>query len=100
MKRMTFDTGKECVLVSLTPPVAGQPWGLVDDLEFFVLANRHEGEHLFPISEFPCFVHIARLLDENVKHGDTVSANDLQTVAWGELYRTREDAENHAFDSK
>jgi hypothetical protein len=98
VKRMRFDTGKECALVKLAPPVAGQPWGLAKDLEAFVLAARHAGKGLFPISEFPCFVHIARLLSDDVMEKDVVAASELETVAWGELYRSREDAEKHVFD--
>lgn len=97
--KLTFDTGKECALVRLSPPVVGQPWGLSEDIEHFVLANRHDGERLFPISEFPCFVHIARLTAKPIGQGGTISASDLETVAWGELYRTRSDAENHVFDN-
>lgn len=93
---MTFDTGKECAVVKLDPPVLGQPWGL-EDLEFFILVNRHEGERLFPIREFPCFVHIARPLNDEVMQKDIVSASELQTVAWGELYRTYDDAKSHTF---
>ena len=92
IRRMAFDTGKECVLVKLEPPVIGQPWGIAENLEYFVLANRHEGEHLFPVTEFPCFVHIARPLRDDVVYKDIVSASELQTVAWGELYRSRKDA--------
>jgi len=85
--------------VKLSPPIIGQPWGLVEDLEYFVLANRHDGENLFPVTEFPCFVHIARLLSNDVRHREVISASDLETIAWGEMYLTRESAENHVFGS-
>ncbi len=97
VKQMEFDTGKQCALVKLSPAVIGQPWGLVEDIEFFVLANRHDGEELFPISEFPCFVHVARLRSHDVMKREVISASDLENVAWCELYRTRSDAENHVF---
>lgn len=99
IKRLEFDTGKQCALVKVTPSVVGQPWGLTTDIENFVLANRHEDEELFPITEFPCFVHIARILTGAVDSSSVISASDLQTVAWGELYRTRSDAENHVFEN-
>lgn len=97
VKRMAFDTGKQCALVKVSPAVVGQPWGLADDIEFFVLANRHEGEELFPVSGFPCFVHVARLRTEEVMEREVISASDLENVAWCELYRTRSDADNHVF---
>jgi hypothetical protein len=97
VKQMAFDTGKQCALVRLSPAVIGQPWGLSSDIEFFVLANRHKGEKLFPISEFPCFVHIARLHSDASIEREVIRASDLENVAWGELYRSRSDAENHVF---
>ncbi len=61
IRRMSFPSGNECALIRLVPPVNGQPWGAIGDMHYFVLANRHEGEHLFPISGFPCFVHVAHI---------------------------------------
>lgn len=88
IKRMDFDTGNECVLVKLKPAVSGEPYGVAGDLEDFVLASRHEGEYLFPISSFPCFVHVLRPLGDDVVEKDVVSAGDFENVAWAELYRT------------
>lgn len=98
VKKMTFDTGKECAFVRLYPAVSGQPWGLAEDIAYFILATRHEGSRLFPINEFPCFVHIARPLKDHMEDCEVIAARDAQVVAWGELYRTREDATDHAFD--
>lgn len=100
VKQMTFSTGKECALVRVDPPVNGQAWGLATDLEYFVLANRHEGEHLFPISTFPCFVHIARSFVTDLGSVEILDSADVETVAWGEIYRTRADAEKHSFGNE
>lgn len=99
-KRMMFDTGKQCALVKLSPAVIGQPWGLSNDIEFFVLASRHKEEKLFPLTKFPCFVHVARLRSGAAMEGDVVSMADLENIAWCELYRTRSDAEKHVFGEK
>lgn len=101
LRKISFsNTGKECALVRLDPAVIGQPWGAIGDIEYFVLANRFKGEWLFPISDFPCFVHIARILANGVPESDLVDPSDLESVAWGELYRTRYDAEHHVFPTK
>ena len=46
--------------------------------------------------EFPCFVFVC------IPTVDTLSEiqtkDDLRILAWGELYRTYSDAENHVFD--
>jgi hypothetical protein len=100
IKRLRFGTGKECALVHLSPGVVGQEYGSLEDLEFFVLANRHEGESLFSIKSFPCFVFISRPLVDNVKNFDEISSDDVEIIAWGELYRSKYDADNHVFDQQ
>jgi hypothetical protein len=98
IKRLNLNTGKECVLVRLSPPVIGQDYGLGTDIEDFVLTNRHEGEGLSPIREFPCFVFIARPLIDDIGERDQITKGDVEIIAWGELYRTKSDADNHVFD--
>lgn len=93
---LRFGTGKECALVTLTPGVIGQPWGEPRDLTLFVLACRHEGDSLVRISRFPCFVHVARILDPLVEVSEEISAAQVETIAWCELYRTEDDARENA----
>ena len=88
---------KPAVVVDLSSGVPGDDFGLADDIATFVLTTRFEGVDIGAIEEFPCFVFIAlpRLpLSLNV---ESVSADDLQIVAWGELYRTSKDAKGHRF---
>ena len=93
LKKLRFSTGKECVLVKLSPPVIGQDYNMCEDIEEFVLANRYEGESLFPIRNFPCFVFVARPLINNIKERDQIVKEELEIVGWAELYRTKIDAE-------
>lgn len=99
IKRMVFDTGKECMLVRLSPPVLGEVFSSREDLETFVLAGRHEGQALPPATEFPCFVFIARPLIDAIEVQDVIEAGQLQVVAWGELYRSQHDADHHVFNT-
>lgn len=98
IKRMAFDSGNECALVKLEPAVIVQTWALVPDEEYFVIAGRHQGFDLFPITTFPCFVHIARILNRDILSKDTISVSELQNIAWGELYRTAQDAKDRVID--
>src|SRR4051794_4770130 len=74
---LRFDTGKECVVVVVDPPIPGHQLGLGEDLSRVLLANRHEGESLNPISSFPCFVFVARPLVLNLESLDVVRAADM-----------------------
>lgn len=93
-----FDTGKPCAVASVHPPIQGQQFGLSQDVRMVVLSTRHEGDDIRSISDFPCFVHVTRPLVTDIRDRSTVTAQDLENLAWGELYRTKSDAENHVFD--
>jgi len=93
--KLTFSTGKEFARVIVDPPVPMGAFGLTVALDELVLSARHEGHDLFPIKEFPCFVFVARLLTNAETN---IEAKDVQILAWGEVYRTSEDAATHHFD--
>ena len=73
--------------------------GIWSDIDLVVLSNRHKGETLSPIHEFPCFVFVARPLITDIQIREEITRNELEIVGWGELYRTRADAVNHVFAS-
>lgn len=77
-----FDTGKNCALAELDPPIVGQQFGLADDVSEVILASRHEGDDIGNIQGFPCFVHVARLVADSIADQDVISAADLQNLAW------------------
>jgi hypothetical protein len=92
LRRIAGRSGDDYLLVRVDPPISGQRYGLgAENIDRVVLATRHEGESLFPISSWPVFVHVARLLREP-KHGDTLTREDLEEIGWAELYETEEAA--------
>ena len=97
LARLQFKSGKPCLLVSIAPPVLLQEYDLPDDIDTLVLVGRHEGQDISDIQSFPFFVFIARPMIDNIQAREVISADDLQVVAWGELYRSKEDADDHRF---
>jgi hypothetical protein len=93
---LVFDTGKNAAVACLQPPVIGQDFNCPADLQRVILAPRHEGVSIDPISEFPCFVFIA-ITHEGRELQSPIRSDDLEIIGWGELYRTYDDAENHVF---
>lgn len=80
------------LVVRIDPPLDGQSFGRGEhDLDKVVLATRHQGATLFPVSEWPTYVHVARLLGPAEKK-DRLEAGDLDSIGWGELYRTEAEA--------
>ena len=71
----------------------GQKYGLGGrDIEKVVVAAHHQGVSLFPITEWPVFVHVARVLINDPENRDELSSNEIEEIAWAELYPTEEAA--------
>jgi hypothetical protein len=90
IKRVRSDNRDDLLLVKVEPPLIGQLGGR--DIDTLLIATRHKGDSLFPISKWPVFVHVARLLIENPERREQVHDNEFESIAWAELYRTKEDA--------
>jgi hypothetical protein len=93
IKRVRSDNRDDLLLVKVEPPLIGQVYGLGGrDIDTLLIATRHKGDSLFPIGTWPVFVHVARLLIENPERREQVHNNEFESIAWAELYRTKEDA--------
>ncbi len=101
LNELEFESGKKAIAAKLSPPIIGQNFGFGgNDIEYVVLTHRHEGEPVYPIKNFPCFVFVCCLESgERTDELKSVRSDDLKILAWGELYRTEEDARNHKFDT-
>jgi hypothetical protein len=78
------------MLVRIDPPLSGQLYGLGDrDIDLVLLATRHAGKTLFPVTEWPAFVYIIRIVDDSVLKTKAFSADQVQMIRWGILYKER-----------
>ena len=92
IRRLRGDLRNDYLLARIEPPILGQPFGLgIRDIDHVILATRHVGESLFPIRHWPVFVHVARPL-VSLEGRDVVRDDELEAIAWAELYRTEEEA--------
>ena len=93
IKRVATDQRDDLLLVKMNPLLIGQKFGLGEqDIDKIVLAPRHVRASLFPINEWPVFVHVARSLVDNPESFLRFGQADLESIAWAELYKTEEDA--------
>jgi hypothetical protein len=81
----------------LRPGVIGQSFGFGEDIDRVILTARHEGASIDDVQEFPFFVFITIPSGEIRNLSSPIRSDDLRIIAWGELYRTFEDARNHRF---
>jgi hypothetical protein len=97
IKRVATEKRDDLLLVKINPPLIGQKFGLGDkDIDKVFLAPRHVGASLFPINQWPLFVHVARPLVDGPEDCLRFREADLELIAWAELYKTEEDARTKA----
>lgn len=93
LRRLATDTRDDLLLVRIAPPLPGQAFGLGDrEIDQLLLAARHKGFSLFPISTWPVYVHVARPLVDDIEFRDKLNTRELHSFAWAELYPTEEAA--------
>ena len=78
------------MVCEIDPPILGQPFGLgARDVDRVVFASRHFGFSLFPIEEWPAYVHVV-LAAHVAEHEFALKReDDHRVIAWGELYESR-----------
>lgn len=80
------------LLVHCDPPALGQDIGHPLGIEELLLVNRFAQDDLWSPQQYPLFVYIC---DPTEMHTTLAKPKIL---AWGELYRSPDDARHHRFD--
>jgi len=92
IRRLAGDHRDDFLLARIDPPLIGQLYGMGgQDLDELVLVTRHKGASLFPIAEWPVYVHVVRPLVP-VAGRDRLHDNEIESIGWAELYETEEAA--------
>lgn|SRR5262249_13302372 len=93
IKRLKGRSRDDFSLIRIVPGLVGQPYGLGDrDISTLVIAPRHIDVSLTPVSSWPVFVHVARLLIPTDQIGEQIADTDIEEVGWAELYPDLETA--------
>ena len=62
------------------------------NIKDLIIFPRLEGMTLYPINHWPLSIYIYLALNENIYKIGKFAAEEVEMVAWGELYSTLEDA--------
>lgn len=93
VRRLATANRDDLLLVKIDPPLSGQKCGLGErDIDLVLVATRHQGSSLFPIAEWPVYVHVARPLVDDPELREKFQEDQFEAIAWAELYRTEADA--------
>jgi hypothetical protein len=89
--------GREYILITVDPPVIGQPYGMGDkDIVALVLAPRYASVPFPESINRRTDVLVYRILNASVLTQQIARASDLVLEAWGEVYPTLRAAEEAA----
>jgi len=93
LNRVSTPQRNDLLLARIDPPIAYRAASSSAlEIAIVLLATRHQGASLFPIAEWPVFVHVARPLITHIETRDEVRDDEFESIAWAELYGTEEDA--------
>lgn len=92
--RIRDTRGVEYLVAEISPPILGQKHGLGDrDISRVLLSPRLQGHGLFPITQWPEYVYVARVLDESALSSGIVLPDQIELIRWGIVHRVAADAE-------
>lgn len=94
LKRLSGLRRDDLMLVRVDPPIMdGADDAEKRSIDIVVLATRHTGTSLFPVTRFPISVHVLHPLIDNVEARDKLKKDEVRNIAWAELYKTEEEAQ-------
>jgi hypothetical protein len=62
------------------------------DIDLVLLATRHKGDSLLPVSQWPLPIYVCRLLVDHPERRLRLADADFELVASAELYKSEDDA--------
>ncbi len=93
VKRLAYGQRDDLALIEVEPAIIYQdPHEGNVSLKHIVIAPRHAGASVFSISEWPVYVHVARLKESISPDEAKVKDSNIENIAWAELYPTEQDA--------
>lgn len=93
IRRLSAPERNDLLLIRIDPPLIGQKYGLGNqDIDCVIIATRHKESSLFPITVWPVYIHVARLLIDLPDDKSELLATEFESIGWAELYETEKNA--------
>jgi hypothetical protein len=97
LKRMSGAGRDDLLLARIDPPIVDSD---AQNVDIVLLATRHNGASLFPVSKWPVSVHVLRPTVNNVQDRDNLQKGEFRSIAWAEIYKTDEDAQRNRLEGR
>lgn len=91
--RLSDPVRDDYMLVEIAPPLRGHEVNARErSISLLILSTRHKGFTLFPITEWPSYVYVARLLDERVLSSKFFTREQVELVVSAEIFPSKLEA--------
>ena len=91
IKRLSTPNRDDLVLLKIDPPLP-EKYGSRGRVDLVAVAPKEKDGSLFPINDWPLWVHVAHIFIDNPESRDKLLFEEFESIAWAALYRTEEDA--------
>jgi len=88
VRRLRSELRDDLALVEIEPALPRHIYDTNEDVRWLILASRHQGRSLYPVSEWPLAVYVCRLKGKDEPEGDVIASEDLAILDWGEVRQT------------
>lgn len=85
VKRLRSELRDDLALVEIEPPLPASVYNTPEDIRQVILATRHQGTSLFPVTEWPLPVYICVLKDNTASENGVLKSSNLAILDWGEV---------------
>jgi|HubBroStandDraft_1064217.scaffolds.fasta_scaffold13854_2 hypothetical protein len=92
IKQLATPNRNDLLLVKIDPPLPVEEYGSRGPIDLVAIAPKRKGSTLFPISEWPMWVHVIQLFIDDPGHRDKILFEEFKSIAWAALYQTEEEA--------
>jgi hypothetical protein len=97
IQRMRDGNRDDYMLVRISPELLGQPFGLGNNnIDILLLATRHRGFSLYPVTQWPTSVYVTRLVNRDVLNDISFTSDQVELIAWGEIFPDLQEATSRA----
>ncbi len=90
--RVVGRTGADFLRIEVDPPFEGSSINREGRLSEVVVSPHFEGDTLFPIRAYPVSVYVYAARRAGALTREPIEADDVEVIAWAELYDTAEAA--------
>jgi len=95
IKKVRIDKRNDALIIMVDPPIDLTQMKVGDTkINYILIASRVKEQTVINPRRWPVLIHVARILIPDFLMRDEINVSELDNIAWGEIYKTKESAES------